>query len=237
MREPKMIVEYWDAGRAAPYIRGAFVAGESIDSELHRTEPKGHDTWNTDPDDGYGGSRAAEVAETILGRIRGNVNRFRRSLKPPKPTPEGIELPAFDKVMRRVLSGGGSKPNPPVPEARPVTIHLDRMLEPAGEGDIRLTGSATFSLSEHHESDQASVEVSIAYRFVEDDRPGAYCSLDVEPPAGFERKGSSPELFSGVVERDEEVTFEVRSESYSADWTGRLIVKGDVSEDEEDQYE
>ena len=74
MRKPRMVVEYWNAGRTMPFVRGAFIADNSIDDALRDTEPKSHDAWQTKSDDDSDTSTTAanyEAARILLDRIRG----------------------------------------------------------------------------------------------------------------------------------------------------------------------
>lgn len=228
MRSPKMVVEYYEAGQSAPYVRGAFVAGESIDEVLRDTEPKGHDAWMTTSEDGELGAQNANIAKTVLRRIRNNVNTFRQSVKPSKPEPEDIKLPHFDNIMRKVMSGGKIGSNPPLSDVRPISIRLSQNLESAGDGKVRLTGSVRFSLSEHHEEDHADVEAMISYRFVEDSRLGSSCPIDIEPQADFDLRSGSPPRFRGTLVSGEEAVFNFSSDPYPSTWTARLIVNADV---------
>ncbi len=230
MRDPNMVVEYYDAGQTAPYVRGSFVAGIDVNETLRKTEPKGHDAWRTTSDDGGEiGEHAADVAKTILNRIRGSVNRFRSNLKPPSPPPEDIQLSHFDDIMRRVMTGGSIGGNPPVGETRSLSIRLeDRELEPVRDGEVQLSGIAKISLSEHYDGEQAEISVKIKYRFIEDDKLGSSCPIAIEPPDGFEARGDNPKEFVGTLTREEEAKFEFLSDSYSSDWTARLIVNADV---------
>ena len=112
IRKPRMVVEYYDAGRMAPYVRGTFVADDSINEALRMTEPKGHDAWQTTCAEGDIRDDYVALAAEVFPRIRGHVNVFRRELKPrPKPADE-LRLPEFDRIMRAILKGGGRGPAP-----------------------------------------------------------------------------------------------------------------------------
>ena len=43
-----MVVQYFDVGGAAPVVRGVFVADDDIDDLLRQTEPKAHNSWDTE---------------------------------------------------------------------------------------------------------------------------------------------------------------------------------------------
>jgi len=228
MRSPRMVVEYLDVGRTPPYVRGAFVASDEVDELLRRTEPKGHDAWLTEADDGEIDEEAAKVAKDIRRRIRTNVNTFRNQIKPPVPPPEDVRLPHFDRLMRQVMRGRGLA-TPPLPDTRLLSIRVEYWPIVVDAGSIRVTGSVGFSLSEHYQGDAATVEISVQYKFIEDEHARTECSLDVEGPPGYESKDGV--RYVGTIKRGDEVFLRFESESYPADWSGRLFANGEIVDD------
>lgn len=158
-RGPRMVVEYHDVGRSQPYLRGTFIADESIDDILRSTEPKAHDAWRTKAADGEVDPEAAAMADHVIRRIKQTVNNHRTRLKPPVPPPEDLTLPFFNDIMRRVMSGMGPGASQPLPETRPLAIHLDHRPVAAGGDRVKIEGSAAFSLTDHYEGDRAKVKV------------------------------------------------------------------------------
>ena len=160
-RSTRMVIEYHEAGRTPPYVRGVFLADPRVDDLLRQTEPKAHDAWRTTSDDGELDPLAAEMAAYVLKRIKQAVNNHRTRLKPPVPPPEDVDLPFFNDIMRRVMSGGGLGVRQPVPDVRPLSIRLAHDLEPTGQDlAIRITGRARFSLPDHVETEEAEVTLS-----------------------------------------------------------------------------
>ena len=227
MREPRMVVEYYVAGQTAPFVRGVFVADQALDGDLRKTEPKGHDAWQTKPDEDSDAA-AAKVAETVLSRIKRNVADFRKSLKPPKPPQEQLRLPEFDKLMRQLLRGDGP-PAPPPADPRDVSIRLDPTVEDVDGKRIRATGSAKFGLSEEFAGETATVQVHLHYILVEDNRAGDAVPLEIQAPAGFAALHDS-DRYTGKIHRDSPVEFTFRSAPHDALWTGRMIAEADVVE-------
>jgi hypothetical protein len=225
-RGPRMVVEYFVLGRSAPYIRGAFIADDEIDDPLRRTEPKAHDSWQTRGQEGEVDFEAAAVARHVIDRIKQTYNNHRNRLKPVAPPPEDMNLPFFNEIMRRVMSGTGTGVRQPVPETRPISIHLDHQPVEV-DGRVMIEGAATFALSDHFQGDSANVELSIVYRFVEDDRVGQPAELHFSGPEGMEL--GSDGVFRGELAREDEVRIEFQSEPYDSNWTGRLLVNGAVS--------
>ena len=230
LRKPRMVVEYYEAGQTPPYVRGVFVADESIDATLRQTEPKAHDAWQTKPDDD-GDPASAAVADTVLARVKSAVSNFRHALKPPKPPKDQVQLPEWDRLMRRLLKGSGSVPPPPPPGDRDVTISLFPKLEAAGGGRIRVQGTARFGLTERFDGDSAAIEVHIRYLRVEDDRTGEAIPLHfTEQPYEFVPAGN-PGVYRGTIRRESPVQFTYESDPHDGVWTGRMIAEADVIPD------
>ncbi len=222
IRDPRMVVEYLEAGTKAPYVRGVFVAGDSVNDVLRATEPKAHDAWQAiDNEQG-------RVAAQILRRVKQGVIKARRELSPPRHPPETIELAYFDRLMKLLMSGQGSRSSGPVAETRDLTINLHHQSDATADGQIELSGHAVIGFSEHFEADQAVVEVAIAYRYLEEDRVGDLVDLDVELPSGFAKVPDTQNCFRGTLVRGQNARFEFLTNPYSAEWTGRLVVSADI---------
>ena len=228
MRKPRMIVEYYVVGQTPPFVRGAFVADDEIDQTLRQTEPKGHDAWQTKPDDD-GDPVAAERARKVLDRIKGNVRTFRESLKPPKPPQEQVHLPEFDRLMRPLLRDDTGPPPPPPPGVRDVSISLDPRPEEAANGQIRVKGRARFGLSDEFNGDHAPVDVRIRYLLMEDNRIGDAVPLTIRPPLGFVLPEGS-DRYRGTIHRGSPVQFTFESETHDDLWTGRMIAEAEIVE-------
>ena len=230
IRKPRMVVEYYDAGRNAPYVRGAFVAADSVNEELRRTEPKSHDAWEGKSASGDIPAEYADLTETLLRRIRARVTRFRSSLKPkPKPS-EHLLLPEFDRVMRSLLRGTGTGNRPPPNAERAFTIAPGGAIEKLPNGKVFLSGRAEVGFSEHHavsDDEGDEIEVAIRYRFMEDERAGDHVSLAIEHPKGFKPVADGASTFRGRLTSGRPVRFEYVSDDYDADWTAKLTVTAD----------
>ena len=231
VRKPRMVVEYLETGRTAPYVRGVFVADDSVDEALLATEPKGHDAWQTtaaESDDIP--PFATQCAKQIVERIKNLVRVFHQQLKPDKHRHDDYVLPAFDRAMRKLLAGTAGLG--PVPEPRPVAIHPDWRLTPVAADSLKVEGSVAFSLTDHVPDDEAEIAVSLRYVFVEDDRAGDEVEIKVDPPAGFKPTDGSKE-FIGRVARGAEVRFGFETEPYRNDWTGELRASAELVEGRE----
>ena len=230
VRKPRMVVEYYDSGRTAPYVRGVFVADESVDEALRATEPKGHDAWQTTASESDDiAPSATQCAKQIVTRIRSAVADFRRQLKPAPQRADDYVLPAFDRAMRKLLAGSEPGPNPP-PAPRPVAIHPDWKLTPVAADSLKVSGSVAFFLTDHVPDDEADVAVSIRYVFVEDDRTGDDAEITVDAPAGFGPAGGS-NGFVGRLARGVEARFRFETAPYRNDWTGELRANAELVKD------
>ena len=190
VRKPRMVVEYYEAGRAAPFVRGVFVADDSVDEALRATEPKGHDAWQTVASKSDDIAPAdTRCAKQIIARIKTAVAGFRQQLKPERHRHDDYVLPAFDRAMRKLLAGP-ARPRP-VPEPRPVSIHPDWKLTRVAADSLKVSGSVSFSLTDHVPDGEAEVAVSIRYVFLEDDRAGDDAAISVDPPAGSGHRAGS----------------------------------------------
>ena len=229
VRKPRMVVEYYEAGRTAPYVRGIFVADPSVDEALRATEPKGHDAWQTtasESDDIL--PSASQCAKHIVARVKTAVSTFRQQLKPERHRRDDYVLPAFDRAMRRLLAGP-VRPRPE-PEPRPVSIRTDSKLAQVAADSLRVSGSVSFSLTDHAPDDEAEIAVTIRYVFVEDDRTGDDAEITVDPPAGFRPAGGDNE-FVGRLARGVEARFAFETEPYRNDWTGELRANAEFVKD------
>lgn len=226
VRGPRMVVEYRSLATPPPYVRGTFVADEGVDELLRQTEPKAHDAWLDKIEEEGLDPEAPRVAKSVKSAITRNVNLFRGKLRPPAPREQDIRLPVLDQLFKSILDNRGPrKPSPPRPDPRVVSIAVDQRLEPADEVQIRVRASSRVSLNDRFPEGRAPASVWIRYAFDEDGRVGENCPITIKPPAGFQPIETTHRgvHFSGELTR-EAVTFEITSDPYPADWTGRLWV-------------
>jgi hypothetical protein len=238
-RGPRMVVEYFEAGQAPPFVRGVFVADDaevggsrSVDDFLRQTEPKAHDAWQSRNADGDIDPGAAAIAGDVTATIRRRLNAFRAKLKPAIPKAEDVLLPFFNEAMRQVIRGDAKGVPLPTAEVKPISIVPHAEPEVAGDSVIRVRGAVTFTLTEHASESKQLVDLTVAYRYVEDDRIGDHAKLqfDLSGAPGFEQTRGG--TFRGTLERDEPIQIAFVTEPYAPDWSGRLIVDGDFVDDE-----
>ncbi len=230
MRTPRMVVEYYEVGRAAtrPLVRGVFLADDDIDEALRDTEPKGHDRWLTEPSE-TASEKAVSVARSVLQKIKSNVAAFRSTLRPPPRPREKIVLPVFDRMMRQLLRGDG-RSAPPPQGPRPFSISVTPMAEVVDDDKVRVSGQAAYGLSNDHSDEECQVRIQLRYVLDEDGAAGTDVKLEIEPPPGFER-GSRDGVYVGELRKGDSAVFDFVSDSYSALWTGRFTAIADLHEE------
>ena len=197
---------------------------------LRQTEPKAHDAWLSRVTEDGIDQRAPIVAATVLKKVRESIREFQKRLKPPPPDPGDVRLPVFQELFKNLMTGKGpSRPKPPPSGPRDVSVHVRQRPVVAENGtDVRLTASVDLALApSFRDADEAQVTARFSYKFLEDGASGERCNLDIAPPASFTSDDGI--RFVGVLGRTP-VRFELTSEPYSADWSGRLVVSCDVDE-------
>lgn len=229
VRGPRMVVEYLDLGSATPLVRGTFVADHDVDDLLRQTEPKAHDSWQTTRDEDIA-EDAPKVARAVLQRVTSQTRSFRNGLRPPMPPKEDIRLPLFEDLFKNFLRGDVGDRRVPPADPRLISIHVDQQAEidPNDPTQIRLVGSARVALSTNAASDSSEGFVQIRYFFHEEGKQGDRCELDIVAPKGFaiDQDADSGRFVGTLTRRQVEFTF--TSRGYSSDWTGRLVVGGDI---------
>jgi hypothetical protein len=227
-------VEYhqpWGTKNHPPFVRGVFVADEAIDDLLRQTEPKAHDAWVTkasyleDAIDDV----APRGADHVLRSVGKATRKFQERLRPPLPDPGDVRLTVLSDLFRNIAKGGvGVPPPPPPPGDRDIAIKTTLRSEVLGE-TVRAVGSVRLRLADHYnEADRATARFRIVYRYLEDDRAGEICPLefDATVPLG----DTDEEGFCQVELSRDFVVIGFRSQPYSPDWSGRLIIKANVME-------
>lgn len=229
LRGPRMVVEYYPYGPGKqPFVRGVFVAAEAVDDLLRQTEPKAHDAWLAKGTEEGVDPRAPIVAAAVIKKIRESVREFQKRLKPPPPDPGDVRLPVFQELFRNLMTGKGpGRPKPPPSRPRDVSVHVRQKPVVADNGvDVLLTATVDLSLATAYTvSDEAPVIARFGYKFLEDGAAGEKCELSVAAPEGFASTDGA--TFRGQLGRTP-VRFELQSEVYSADWSGRLVVTCEV---------
>ena len=233
LRDPRMVVEYLEAGANAPFVRGVFVADSSVNEPLRLTEPKAHDAWQTTASSDVPAA-FADLAKSLKRRIRLAVTAFKNELTPiPKPA-EDLRMPEFDRIMRVLMrggGGGGGKPTPPPSDERPFSIRPGGRLASRDDGLLFLEGTARIEFSPHHNADPEScdeIEVSVTYRFMEEDHPRGFVEMAIQPPSGFSLVPGRTDLYRGLLFPGTPVEFEYLSEDYDPNWTGKLFVAANL---------
>lgn len=232
IRRPRMVVEYYIVGKSAPYIRGVFVADNSINKLLSRAEPKGHDSWQTRADESDLESGDRKIISMLLDRIKDNASRYRGLLKPPERPPDQIRLTHFENLVNRIIAGKSrGLALRPKPVTRDLTINLNYKRNPTKDGQIELEGNAKISFSNHFDNTEATISVQVRYKYIEDETAKGDAELIVEPPPEFAEVTDSSGEYIGVLKRGQNAKFDFVSEPYDQFWSGKLLVEADIIEE------
>lgn len=223
VRKPRMVVEYLDVGRAMPYVRGIFIADDSIDKLLCGTEPKEHDAWQTTTEEfNETAKHAAKIAETILTRVKRRVNVFRKSLKPSEDHSRSWVLPEWDRAMRALFHG--TAPTRPISQKRPYSIHVNYEIEPIDGEYIKTLGKASVALLDGSSKQDQNVSISIEFVLKEDNSKNDPIEISVHPPLGFKATNGDGCRFTGCLEPDVRYSFKYETTPYFNQWTGEIRV-------------
>ncbi len=222
IRGPRMIVEYLEyAPGKAPFIRGTFVADEAVDELLRQTEPKAHDSWQVRGAEEGADKRAPIVALAVTRKIKLGIAEFQKKLRPPPPAAGDVRLPIFSDLFQKLTTGKDIK-LPPLQKAQSdISVAFAKEdLRPAPADSVFYDATIRFRLTDtFKKGDAAEVTVSLDYCFIEDGRRGRSCPLTITPPPGFTLNTDGD--YTGVLAK-KSVTFRVKTNPYSADWTGRI---------------
>ena len=147
VRGPRMVVEYYEAGRSRPFVRGAFVAADEVDELLRQTEPKAHDSWQVRVDEADDPGRLA-VADAVLRRIREHVRKFRDQLKPAARPAEDVRLPenSNDSSVESSPATVASRRPPNLPIGRSTSLWTERR-RASQQRAIRFVAAVAFGAS------------------------------------------------------------------------------------------
>jgi hypothetical protein len=229
VREPRMIVEYHlpgrDISRRIPFVRGVFVAHADVNIHLSKTEPKAHDKWETRESDDVP-VVSTKYAQTITNRIKDHVRALQDELRPPIDTTAAVRLSRLDERLSKLRNQRGTTQPPPARGERPFAFRID-VRRVATDGDLELVGHVDVGLTADAEQDEIDAQIRFAFALDEDGRRGSLVPMTITPPGGFTALDTDEAQFRGIVARSP-ARFELRSERYRQDWTGELLVEGEV---------
>jgi hypothetical protein len=260
VRGPRMVTEYWEAGRGGrrPYVRGVYIAESGVvDSLLRQTEPPLHDSWDEASGEGGVDDEAPQLARRIHTYVRKKVDDFREELKPPAPPRDQHHLPDFDQILKDLFRGGPNRKKLPLPKPRDIHVepaNTQRVIQdPVYATLVRMEAECSFSLTDTTREklqarmlEEADVRISASFRFDEDGRAGsaedsrAIVHLS-EPLTGFKSTNEKRSLvLTGKLGLNEEISISVHSDGFDPDYAGRatftaeLIMGESASEENND---
>ncbi len=226
MRDPRMVVEYHLPGdqiaKRTPFVRGVYVASPDLNHHLARTEPKGHERWETRAAEEVSGVSTRYAAE-VLKRIRSAVTEFQEQLRPEADTSKAVRLPRFDERLRQLKKRTGRAPKPVPAGDRLLELRLATRRE-HDQGAVRVKGHVDARLKEGRDISDASVTIRFALALDEDGRRGDLVPLRVDASAGTSEQRKAGTFVTCRLTR-EWSRFSIESDAYRPDWTSRLRVE------------
>jgi hypothetical protein len=237
MRDPLMVVNYREAGRGDPVVRGVFVADVDVNENLRQTEPAEHDKWlRTAAGDNRGSPDDYRMVGDLLKGIDDAVLDYRSEMQPAAPERFG-ETPVFSGFLGvpGAATGRGRKRRSNETERRPrrrITVHLvhpetlvevERPTRIIGDGarSLRATATVAFGIADWVDADRVAVSVELGARIVEDGGQGERLPVTVEAPSGFSPV-SAPDgvaRFEGHLQRGKSSYFALETSDYDEEWT------------------
>lgn len=232
VRSPRMVVEYLTYARAAPFVRGTFVADHQVNDLLRETEPKAHDAWRDNAPEEDVSPGATTVAHYIISGVRQRTAKYRNQLKPPADEYGEPRLPVLDQLLRRLkLPGKKRGGRPPPQQVRPFSISPGDTLNFTPDGR-QVAGTAVISFNEDWPGyaqlgNEERVRVSIRYAWVGNDSAGIGdgATMVVAEPSEFVAVRGQSDTFDGPLSKGGSVKFNYETEEYTEPWTGTLTIE------------
>ncbi len=231
MRDTRMVVEYHLPGdliaKRSPFVRGVYVASPELNVHLAKTEPKGHERWETRPSDEVPAD-SVRYASEVLRRIKNSVKDFQDELRPEVDASKAVRLPRFDERLKKLQQRSGQTPKPVPQGDRLLELNFDtrRVLE---HDAVRIVGTVDVRLQPHRGITATEIALRFALALDEDGRRGELIPISVKLKNQPLESSKAGEIFKGRVSTDW-LQFTLESETYRADWTSRLLVKQIESE-------
>jgi hypothetical protein len=231
-----MVVEYHTYSLGMPFIRGCFVAHDDVDDLLRQTEPPAHDKWH----DAVGvdgiNPLAPKVAKVVKNEIKEKVKDFKKRFTAPPPRAGELNLPILDELSRLMK---GRKPTPPRQNPRAVRLNFltAAHVVAAGSGMLACRSAVQISVDDWVWSmvgDVSEVEVTVllAVAYLEDETIGERLKMSVTCSDDRFLQTSVDDgkyVWRGPLGPLDYVTFEIKTEPYSADWSVKFSPTADVT--------
>lgn len=234
IRGPRMVVSYQTFKKlGTPHVRGAFIADQEVDDLLRQTENPTHTIW--DPDAETPSSAAGSIAKAVRNLTRAAVVEFQSKFTPPAPQPDSRSLPVLEELSRLMR---GKRIVPPKPDPRQVLISMTEAAHTEIQGDaLTCKAKVKFRVADWVWAEiaepEAEVQISLSIAYVEDGGLGGKLAIEATPSSRrFKSVGASGgrASFQGLLGKDDEVEFSIKSEKYSPDWTVRFTPVAEIVE-------
>lgn len=229
IRGPRMVVQYHSVGGTSPYMVGAFLASDDVESWLKISEPPAHDVWDhTSPDLDDHGELAKKAVKAIHTRLKTQCASFRKTASPP-PSAGRRTLKVFENMFGRLFQSRnpGVPPRPPTGETNPVRIEFKKQptLAAFQNASDQITFSAKFDvfLREDFEGQEANLRIKMACNILEDeDISGDDLATHIHahgPVFARDEHGA----YLCTLTKGDRASFEVESEPYDSMWSVKFM--------------
>lgn len=230
IREPRMVVAYYQAHGSTSNVVGTFVADVSMNSLLRISEPANHDKWdpNSSRLDGYS-EEDRNCVEAIGNRLKQQLRKFASSAMPAAPQSE-VRPRFLEKLLGNLFKPTTSEGGKGMGSAAdPVSIRFT--VKPhikVSDDHLRVAASMKVALTP--ESDEAIVKVKLDVRCLIQEEDG----VDNDEPIPVHLKihnvdyvilKEHPSLVELTLDQDTPAQIDVESDEYNPDWTTQLRVQ------------
>lgn len=234
MRSPLMVVNYGEYPRMKYPLRGVFIASEDSDPLLRKTEGSAHEAWTTAPSPGQIDEAATERANVILAKVKDSTSQTSRGLNPPPPKGDKA-LTHFAKLMAGFTGKKRGPKKKPTPGGEPIEISglANAQVEPVDDTNVRVEGRFAVGVMKKAATPVAKVTVSCQLHVTEDENPnGTSWEVKIRPIGKNHNliPNDDESAWTGLLVRDSDVTFKVKSREYPNLWTTTLRPQVDVEE-------
>ena len=238
IRGPRMVVQYHQVGGSTPFMVGAFVASDDVETWLKVSEPPAHDVWDhSSPDLDEHGEIARKSVKAIHSRLKTQCASFRKSASPP-PTAGRRSLKVFENMFGRMFHSrnDGMPPRPPPGELNPVRIEFKKQptlsVAPNASDQIMFLTKFDIHLREDFAEPSAMLRVVLDCNIMEDeDSKGDDLPIHVQahgPVFARDDRGA----YVCTMEKGERATFEVESDPYDSMWSVKFVPTIEVVKEE-----
>lgn len=222
VRGPRMVIKYLRGTKNRVPIRGTFVASDTANPLLRRTEPSSHDDWSQHASSDLP-AEATRTAKSVVSRIRRSVGDMAKEITPTPPK-SNYALGHFSKLMNTFLGNKRGPGSPPEQGGEPIELHFPGGApSPSAQHGNEVNVSARFTVRVADTAERSACQARVACQLLiheETSRTAPWPVTLTPDTGGFTRNADGS--WTGVITKDAKSTFTVVSEAYPNLWTTSL---------------